>query len=157
MMSLLLPETNHNIVKLNIAYHQSYTRNKIKRWILNVLNRPPDLEDRMSKALHHYFPNVMKAFNAYAVGYYKTKHGKGKRKWKPGDQVSPFAHLTQGMESRIILDTIVPAITAFNPAIPIYTIHDCIMNIREYEDDVKRILETEFEKIFGIAPVIKEE
>ena len=140
---------------VKIAYHKDYTRSEIKKKVLSVLNRPPDMEDHVSRAMYHLYPNVMQAFREYADGYYKIKRGSGKRKWQPGDISSPIAHLTQGLESRIVLDNIVPRITEFNPEIPIYTIHDCIMTTEQHTEVVRRIMKNTFEEFLYVAPMIK--
>jgi len=131
-----------------------FKRDIAKRKILNVLNRPPDMQDKWSEVLDILFPNVMQAFRELSTGYWKIKKGKGKRKWEEGDQVSPFAHLTQRLESSLILEDIVNTIIQYDSTIPLYTIHDCIMTTPEHAKYVEDTLKSRFRHHFGVAPEV---
>lgn len=143
------------VLAFNLKFDTSFTREEGKQKILNVWNRPPDMECRWKEIQRELYPHVIEVFDSINVGFFKTKKGRGARAWQPGDQVSPFAYLTQSLESEIILKRIVPRVTEMNPRIPIYTIHDSIMTTKSYAVVVKKIMEEEIVKMFGVAPEIR--
>ncbi|MDA0176820.1 hypothetical protein OOZ35_04855 [Mesoflavibacter profundi] len=62
--------------------------------------------------------------------------------------------LLQSIESYLIVDVICKRISEEIPNAPIFTIHDSISTTEEYIADVRRIMEEEFEKKIGKAPMI---
>ncbi|MDG4716460.1 hypothetical protein [Winogradskyella marincola] len=62
--------------------------------------------------------------------------------------------LLQSIESYLIVDIICKRISEEIPNAPIFTIHDSISTTEEYITDVRRIMEEEFEKKIGKAPMI---
>ncbi|WP_417872881.1 hypothetical protein [Xanthomarina gelatinilytica] len=65
--------------------------------------------------------------------------------------------LLQSIESYLIVDVICKRISKELPNAPIFTIHDSITTTKEYIDDVQKIMEEEFEKQIGKAPMINYE
>ena len=65
--------------------------------------------------------------------------------------------LLQSIESYLIVDVICKRISQELPNAPIFTIHDSITTTEEYIEDVRKIMEEEFEKKIGKAPMINYE
>lgn len=65
--------------------------------------------------------------------------------------------LLQSIESYLIVDVICKRISQELPNAPIFTIHDSITTTEEYIEDVRKIMEVEFEKKIGKAPMINYE
>lgn len=72
----------------------------------------------------------LQSFDQTNSGYLKSKKGK-KSKWLPGDQECPFAHETQKLEARVVLDIVCKEIELRHPNIPLFTLHDCLFTIPE--------------------------
>jgi hypothetical protein len=65
-----------------------------------------------------------------------------------------LALLLQNIEAEAILDVTVKNIKNFNKNIPIYTIHDSILTIPKYVEDVKRIMLESILNFTGLQPSI---
>lgn len=67
-----------------------------------------------------------------------------------------LAHSLQRLEGRVVIHQICPAIVAYNPKIPIWTIHDSVLTTEEYADEVEAIIQQELNKLI-FKPKIKKE
>lgn len=137
----------------------SYNRKEAKKMLLKTLNSPSVINTDERLVLTAMFPHIMKAIGEINKGYnktryYKTKDGKRKARWRPGDQICTFAHITQMFEARVILDEICGHLASLYPQIPILTIHDSILTTPQYVDLVNRVMLEKIEAVMGYAPEI---
>lgn len=102
-----------------------------------MLNSPNGWKCEERTIFKKHFPAVAKVIEEINRGYTKVKKGKGEQRWQPGDQVCTFAHITQMLEARVLLDLICLAIKSHSMKIPIYTIHDSILTTPEHVATVK--------------------
>lgn len=142
------------ITEWNQTLGTQYDRNSAKEKLLEIFNSPPHHQSGERSILEQLFPSVMKVINLINTGYFKTKGGKGKSKWHPGDQECPFAHVTQKLEARVVLDYVCKAIELHDPDIPIFTLHDCIFTIPEHVETLKAIMEHEIQQVMGFPPKV---
>lgn len=140
--------------KWNQTLGKSYNRKTAKKKLLKIFNSPATFESKEKDVLKNLFPNLMHAIDQTNTGYFKTKGGKGKSKWHPGDQECPFSHVTQILEARVVLDYVCKAIELHDPDIPIFTLHDCIFTVPEHVDTVKAITKHEIQKVMGFPPKV---
>lgn len=141
--------------KWSLIPGKKYNRDKAKKKLMKIFNSPPAFASKEKDVLLDLFPNVVKAIEEINEGYYKTNGGKGKAKWREGDQVCPFAHVTQRCEARVLLDVICRRLEREYPDIPFLTLHDCILTTIGNEELVQMIMVEEIMKIMGYPPVIK--
>ena len=127
----------------------------VKSIVLELFNSPSTFDTKHREAFANRFPNVMKAIDLVNTGYRKTKNGKGKAKWKSGDQVCTFAHVTQQLEARFLLDTVCKAIEEDHPEVPMLTLHDCIFTTQNHIALVKSYMERHAVEFMGFAPGIE--
>ena len=109
-------------------------RDKIKNRFWKVLFSKEESFKGLRKVFSEAFPNVYNAFIP------KTKRGLN------------FAEQLQRAESNIILDKVCKNINREFPECPMYTVHDSILTISEYADDVKAILKAEIFKTIATVP-----
>lgn len=65
--------------------------------------------------------------------------------------------LLQSIESHLFLDIIAKRISLEYPNLPIYTIHDSIIILKEYQPQVLQIMQEELTNAIGLTPTIKVE
>lgn len=68
-----------------------------------------------------------------------------------------FPIFLQNLESYIILDKITKTISAQDPLIPLFTIHDSIITLPQHSKYVKAQMEAELKSFLGINATIVEE
>lgn len=133
----------------------TYDRNSAKKKLMKILNSQEYADPLEKQVLRVMFPNVILGFEELNEGFTKRRNGKGKQKWKPGDAVSGFAHVTQKLESRIVLDEVCGGIKSARPEIPIFTLHDCIFTTEEHFDFIETFLKTKVKSIMGYEPKVE--
>lgn len=97
------------------------------------------------------FPEVWEAFSLINRGYKKTK----KEGRAEGEQGDALGLILMNVESRIMLDHVVPRIEKVFPGLPIWTIHDGIMTLEAHVEVVKEIIQEECERLIGWQPHVK--
>jgi len=130
-------------------------RREAKKKFLAILNSPSHWESPLREALIQRFPSLMQVIDLINTGYFKTKNSKGKAKWMPGDQVCTFAHVTQQLEARFVLDVVCKAIEEEHPEVPMLTLHDCIFTTPEYRRLVYSYMKQLAVGFMGFAPRIE--
>jgi hypothetical protein len=138
--------------KWNSIPGKRYDRDEAKKRLLKIFNSPPVFPSQEKDILRELFPNVSKVVDEINKGFEKTRKGKGRSRWKKGDQVCPFAHVTQRFEARVLLDVICNRIEKEHPNVPYLTLHDCILTTVGNEELVQEIMVEEITKIMGYPP-----
>ncbi len=64
------------------------------------------------------------------------------------------AVLLQFLEAFVFIDLIAPRVMRELPEAPVFTVHDCILTVRSYADQVREIIEDTIELIAGETPKI---
>lgn len=125
-----------------------HSRKKAKHHLLTILNCPPHYDSKEKKILTAEFPNVMRVYDRLNENYFTTNRGKRTKKYS-NSLACPFAYFTQMMEAHFILDLVCSRIANEYPECPMYTVHDSIGTIPEYEDTVVKIIQEESERWLG--------
>ncbi len=132
----------------NRSLQTNYTRDDAKKQLMKVLNSPSSRASRERNYLDETYPNVMKVFDRLNHRYYFTKTGRTKRKLHYNVDC-PFAYFSQKLESYFILDVVCKRISEEYPECPLYTIHDGIGTIPDFETEIKEIISEESIRLFG--------
>ena len=123
---------------------QYNTRDKVKKAVLTLLNGKN--RDQLkyvhlpSELFSRLFPEM------YKVLYFIR-----------ASDNSNLGAILQRIESHLVLDIICRKITAINPEIPLFTIHDCIVTTVGNEEIVKQIVEEVLTEKIGAPPAVKYE
>jgi hypothetical protein len=136
----------------NTRLGKKYTRNQVKKKLQSIFNSPFHYDCKEREVLVDLFPNVMSIIKQLNQGYWKTKNGHGKSKWKKGDQVCPYAHITQIIEARAVLNHVCGFIESDRPDTPILTVHDCIYTTEDHLEYVIQAMEDRIFQMVGRIP-----
>jgi|LauGreDrversion4_2_1035121.scaffolds.fasta_scaffold46679_1 hypothetical protein len=104
------------------------TREQVKKTMMNFLFNDK-IEQRDSSTviiiLEMRFKGLMSFFEGFHGSFTSRR----------------LALLLQKVESHLILDKVVPRILEYINEIPVFTIHDCVLTVPQYGQDVQRIME----------------
>jgi len=132
---------------------KSYDRHTAKKKFLSALNSPPHFESPYKAIMSSQYPSVVEYFDKIN-GWFKTRKQKKAARMK-GDKVddygkSGFAYLTQGLESDFLLNTLSECLEQKYPDMPFFTLHDAIYTTGVYNSTVRKMIEAESVKFFGV-------
>jgi hypothetical protein len=124
-------------------------RDEIKKRLLKIMfaNNSHTISGR--SIFKELFPEVSRIFEII----------RGNEKGDKFQAYNRFSILLQRVESHLMLERILKRINSEHPEIVTLTIHDSMMtkNQPEHIEIVKRIIEDEILKCFGVKPLLKEE
>jgi len=134
-------------------YGKKYHRHAAKKKFLSALNSPPHFESPYKAVMSFQYPSVVEYFDKIN-GWFLTRKQKKAAK-KKGDSVdnfgkSGFAHLTQGLESDFLLNSVSECLEQQYPDIPFFTLHDAAYTTGEYKCSVRKVFEDESQRYFGV-------
>jgi len=122
--------------------------------VLQVLCDAPDRE-KFKKQFYSYL---------FSPNYWQTKAGEVFKNHFPElaaviyemkkDEYNALALALQQLEADLVITAVVPILA--QKGIPIVTIHDSIATLPECVEEVKKVIQTECFRLYGIAPSIKE-
>ena len=131
----------HFVHKLGFPLDHA-NRNWVKKQLIQVLCGQDYLVDEtaVGRALKREFP-------AFCEGL---------RRMKVGDH-SRASHLLQRAESYAVIVKACGRMMRERPRVPLWSIHDSLCTTQENVAGLKRLLEEEFEAVFGVRPTVKAE
>jgi hypothetical protein len=112
------------------------TREKVKKTMMNFLFNDK-IEQRDSSIVIIILEMKFKGLMSFFEGFHGSFTSRR------------LALLLQKVESHLILDKVVPRILEYNNEIPVFTIHDCVLSIPQYGQDVQRIMGETIHSITG--------
>ena len=115
---------------------ENLDRDKLKKNFLTYLFSKNHWDVRAGEAFKGQFPELAARIHGMKV-----------------EQYNALAIELQKLEADLVINTIVPLCA--NRGIPAITIHDSILTLPEWVDEVREMLKGECERMYGIVPTVK--